>query len=130
MSVRALRDWVAVNRPDLLDELTNRPPEHGVSILNGLTGLNERYSASQGEAICARFLQKLKGQAMAISHDDDYAKKRHMEDELRSAQAMYEMQRYQSAAQGLGQAVAQRAQPTPITQPEPNKVLLLLGEDE
>lgn len=104
MSVKALRDWLTAYRMDLLRDLDRTTPEQGVRVLNEVTGLSLR---------------------------SDYETRRYIEDMQNSVA----MGRLRSATNQYIPAIVAATSsafcgPTPNPAPEPNKVLLLLGEDE
>ncbi len=138
MSVKALREWLDVHRPEVVRQLEGLSPKQGVDILNRITGENYAYQSSQVDGTCAMFLRALKRQkeksmANGLYYSNPYA------DDV-DGQSQYYEARNQAMAQAMNanqqnfalglQAAATQQQAIPKPPSEPNKVLLLLGEDE
>jgi hypothetical protein len=128
MSARAeLHEWLRRNEPTLYPGLaSSRDPADDVATLNRLTGLNLKWrSGADPEDLCGQYLSELrKGGRMAMSIDE-YKRQLMLQQMQQAKQGQYMEEAFNRLQQQHAPSASQ-----PVPQPEPNKVLLLLGEDE
>jgi hypothetical protein len=125
MSREALATWLRERHPGLLAQINMKTPQDAVASLNWITELHLKYEAGHEDEICGQFLNAMKGNkpmANSIQEISQYEWESQRAKELAYAHA-------QMNALTKSQAYSVPPPIQPITNPEPNKVLLLLGED-
>jgi hypothetical protein len=127
MSCEALTKWLGERHPGLLRQINAKTPPEAVESLNWITGLRLTYRPGAEDQLCAQYLNAMKGKPVAINpYQGPLQISNQSLQDWAARQQLDEMQWQTEKAMRELQAKVQKNQ----SPPEPNKVLLLLGEDE
>jgi hypothetical protein len=135
MSASGLNEWLSRNRSDLHKQLLKSGMQEGIALMNAATGMRLLYDGRNGEQLCAAYLNEFrKGNPVqnnqyGLGINSALSQSQYLND-MQNMRNQALADRYGGLSMGNQAALGIAQQAAPDHQPEPNKVLLLLGEDE